>query len=63
MTVRKGEMTGRWIDRDCPYQVAIRIPPGGLGMCSYGDFAKDARWLATARASTGAAAFPQLFRM
>ena len=30
MTRRKGEITKRQIDRDCPHQVAIRIPIGGL---------------------------------
>jgi hypothetical protein len=29
----------------------------------YGDLANDVRWLATALAVTGAAAFPQLFLM
>jgi hypothetical protein len=34
MTIRKGEVTYRRIAREFPHQVAIRIPPGGLGMRS-----------------------------
>jgi hypothetical protein len=30
MTQRKGEITKRRNDRDFPYQVAIRVPEGGL---------------------------------
>jgi hypothetical protein len=28
--MRKGELTKRRIDRDCPHQVAIQIPEDGL---------------------------------
>jgi len=31
MTQRKGEVTKKQTDRDYPHQVAILIPPGGLG--------------------------------